>query len=79
MVSLAFEILILIELLVSILRKNIGTLVARTYSTNHKIKMKKLFAFAVIGGMLFTTSCTRKQCPAYGSTQPVEQPPTHRA
>ncbi len=41
--------------------------------------MKKIFAFAVIGGMLFATACTRKQCPAYGSVQPVEHPATHRA
>lgn len=40
--------------------------------------MKKLFTLAVIGGMLFATACTRKQCPAYGSSQPVEQPATHR-
>ncbi|WP_373330927.1 hypothetical protein [Salmonirosea aquatica] len=41
--------------------------------------MKKLFALAVLGGILFCSSCTRKQCPAYGSSQPVEQPVTHRA
>ncbi len=41
--------------------------------------MKKLFALVLLGGMLFATSCTRKQCPAYGSTQSVEQPATHRA
>lgn len=41
--------------------------------------MKKIFALAFIGGMFFATSCTRKQCPAYGSTQPpVEQPATHK-
>ena len=41
--------------------------------------MKKIFALAVLGGMLLATSCTRKQCPAYGSTQPqVEQPVTHK-
>ncbi|MFB9292206.1 hypothetical protein [Persicitalea jodogahamensis] len=41
--------------------------------------MKRLFALAVLGGMLFATSCTRKQCPAYGSSQPVaEQPAAQR-
>lgn len=40
--------------------------------------MKKIVALAVIGGMLFATACTRKQCPAYGSTQSVEQPATHK-
>jgi len=41
--------------------------------------MKKLFALAMIGGMLFATACTRKQCPAYGSNQLTEQPVVQKA
>ena len=41
--------------------------------------MKKVFVFMMVGGMLLATSCTRKQCPAYGSTQSVEKTTTHRA
>lgn len=41
--------------------------------------MKKILILVVLGGLFMATSCTRKQCPAYGSTQSVEQPATHRA
>lgn len=41
--------------------------------------MRKLMAFALVGGMLLAASCTRKQCPAYGSTQQVEKPINQRA
>lgn len=41
--------------------------------------MKKIFALALIGGMLFATACTRKQCPAYGSAHPAKQSAIHRS
>jgi hypothetical protein len=41
--------------------------------------MKKVFLLAAVGGILWMSSCTRKVCPAYGSTQKAPTSATQRA
>ncbi len=41
--------------------------------------MKKVLLLAAVGGMLWMSSCARKTCPAYGSTQKVVKTTSQRA
>ncbi|HEV7347472.1 hypothetical protein [Telluribacter sp.] len=41
--------------------------------------MKKVLLVAAVGGMLWMSSCTRKACPAYGTTQVEQSTVKHRA